>query len=112
MVFISASKLHLLRNYAPFFFSLKKKGLSFQIYTNLKRITIEAVLGSIDDFGALIKELMQKTEDCLTVAKGFSTCILYSHTHTKQIHKKRFKELTSLDIIIVRPEKIDTIPSS
>lgn len=52
----------------------------------------------IDDFGALIKELMQKTEDCLTVAKGFSTCILYSHTHTKQIHKKRFKELTSLDI--------------
>lgn len=27
-------------------FSLKKKGLSFQIYTNLKRITVEAVLRS------------------------------------------------------------------
>lgn len=29
-----------------FFFFEKKKGLSFQIYTNLKRITIEAVLRS------------------------------------------------------------------
>lgn len=28
------------------FFFFEKKGLSFQIYTNLKRITIEAVLGS------------------------------------------------------------------
>lgn len=64
MVFISASKLHLLRNYAPVFFSLKKKGLSFQIYTNLKRITIEAVLGS--------KQLKKRTP--YTLAQGVKWC--------------------------------------
>lgn len=39
------------------FFSLKKKGLSFQIYSNLKRITIEAVLRS--------KQLKKRTPSTL-----------------------------------------------